>query len=89
MYGSPIIQIYPHTAQTNCVSHDWIPWKPPFYPLNYRNNDSFDFRFSKPMVIGSPNNFKSIDFGVADCKQRLPKANPARSRAELEVSRGA
>jgi hypothetical protein len=28
-----------------------------------------DFRFSKPIIIGSPNNFKFIDFGVADCNQ--------------------
>jgi hypothetical protein len=41
-----------------------------FYPLNYGNNDNCDFRFAKPMVIGSPNNCKSMDFGVADCKQQ-------------------
>jgi len=35
--------------------------------LNYTRGMISDFRFSKPIIIGSPNNFKFIDFGVADC----------------------
>ena len=46
-------------------------WEAAVLPLNYTRGAIFDCRFSKPIIIGSPNNFKFIDFGVADCNRNI------------------
>src|SRR6266478_2498515 len=54
-------------------------WEAAVLPLNYTRVAIFDFRFSRPIIIGSPNNFKFIDFGVADCNRTKSWAQIAAS----------